>query len=55
MAHTPTDTMRRYFDTWKARRFDDFQALLADDATAERVAALGGYDIAGAGELLDIG
>ena len=30
-------------------------ALLADEATAERVAALGGYDIAGAGELLDIG
>ena len=30
-------------------------ALLADEATVERVAALGGYDIAGAGELLDIG
>ena len=25
--------MKRYFDTWKARRFDDFQALLADDVT----------------------
>ncbi len=29
--------------------------LLADEATLERVAALGGYDIAGAGELLEIG
>ncbi len=30
-------------------------ALLGDDATLERVAALGGYDVAGAGELLEIG
>jgi hypothetical protein len=27
--------MRRYFDTWKAHRFDDFQTLLADDVTFE--------------------
>lgn len=33
MASTPTDTMRRYFDTWKAHEFDDFRALLADDVT----------------------
>jgi len=30
-------------------------ALLGDDSTLERVAALGGYDVAGAGELLEIG
>jgi len=33
MAPTPTDTMQRYFETWKAHEFDDFQALLADDVT----------------------
>jgi ketosteroid isomerase-like protein len=35
MTPTPTETMRRYFDAWKAREFDDFQALLADDVTFE--------------------
>lgn len=25
--------MRRYFETWKAHEFDDFQALLADDVS----------------------
>jgi ketosteroid isomerase-like protein len=30
---TPTDTMRRYFDTWNARDFDAFEAQLAEDIT----------------------
>jgi ketosteroid isomerase-like protein len=30
---TPTDTMRRYFDTWNARDFDAFEAQLAEDMT----------------------
>src|SRR4051812_16453113 len=30
---TPTDTMRRYFDTWNARDFDGFEAQLAPDVT----------------------
>jgi hypothetical protein len=28
---TPTDTMRRYFETWNARDFDGFESQLADD------------------------
>jgi hypothetical protein len=28
---TPTDTMRRYFETWNARDFDAFEAQFADD------------------------
>jgi ketosteroid isomerase-like protein len=28
---TPTNTMRRYFDTWNARDFAGFEAQLADD------------------------
>jgi ketosteroid isomerase-like protein len=27
------DTMRSYFETWNARDFDAFEALLAEDAT----------------------
>jgi ketosteroid isomerase-like protein len=41
------DTMRRYFDTWKADEFDAFEALLAEDATF--AGPLGTAD--GAGEL----
>jgi hypothetical protein len=28
---TPTETMRRYFETWNAGNFDAFEAQLADD------------------------
>jgi hypothetical protein len=28
---TPTQTMRRYFETWNARDFDAFESQLADD------------------------
>jgi hypothetical protein len=30
-AMTPTDTMRRYFETWNNRDFDGFESNLADD------------------------
>jgi limonene-1,2-epoxide hydrolase len=30
---TPTETMRRYFDTWNARDFDGFERQLAADMT----------------------
>jgi ketosteroid isomerase-like protein len=30
---TPTDTMIRYFETWRAHDFDAFEALLADDVS----------------------
>ena len=30
-AMTPTETMRRYFETWNARDFDAFESQLADD------------------------
>ena len=30
---TPTETMRRYFETWNARDFDAFEAQLADEMT----------------------
>ncbi len=30
---TPTETMRRYFETWNAHDFEAFEAQLADDIT----------------------
>jgi ketosteroid isomerase-like protein len=30
---TPTEIMRRYFDTWNARDFGGFEAQLAEDIT----------------------
>lgn len=32
-AMNPKETMTRYFETWNARDFDGFEALLADDMT----------------------
>ena len=32
-AMTPTEIMRRYFETWNARDFDAFEVQLAEDVT----------------------